>query len=48
MEIDEKFNEWLENNFPNRLHDSHAIFTIDDLKKAFIDGYLNNNKEEIC
>lgn len=32
------FNEWIEETYPNRQHDAHATFTIEDLKSAWNNG----------
>lgn len=38
------FDEWIDEYMPNRLHDSHATFTLNDMKEAFNGGYENLNE----
>ena len=43
------FEDFLETNFPNRMSDEHATFTIDDLSEAYTAGFFegSNNEREI-
>ena len=38
------FDEWIDEYMPNRLHDSHATFTLNDMKEAFNGGQENLNE----
>ena len=40
------FTEFLDLNFPTRLSDEHATFTIEDMEKAYNEGYIAGGESE--
>lgn len=36
------FDEWIDEYMPNRLYDSHATFTLNDMREAFDGGQENS------